>query len=557
MEHSILLEMVSIPMHSIRTPGESIGSIRLTASPRAAMGKPMEMDQYQRDMDVLAHIGQLLSTQFGQRQMLAAVLQELEEQLGMTRGTIMLLSSDESELSIAVANNVPNEDWADLRYRRGEGIVGNVIQTGQVAIIPRISEEPRFTNRIHQRDQEGETDGSFICVPIVLGSEVVGTLSVDLAASDVEHLRGRARLLGIVACMIAHDVKSRRIEAIQRQQLEAENLRLRNALKEQFRPENIVGNSNVMRDVYLKIHQVANSSTTALVRGESGTGKELVASAVHYNSPRAQKPFVKVNCAALSEGLLESELFGHEKGAFTGALYAREGRLEEANGGTLFLDEIGDFSPAIQVKLLRVLQEREFERVGSNKTVKADVRIIAATNQDLEARVASGLFRQDLYYRINVFPIFLPPLRERKDDILQLADHFVARYAKRMGKEVRRISTPAINMMFSYHWPGNVRELENCIEYAVLLSNDGVIHGHNLPPTLQLPGPSESIDAGPMKSRVRVLERDMLIDALKSCNGNVAATARQLGITPRMVRYKLKLLGVSDVRAFKKQSPST
>ena len=177
--------------------------------------------------------------------------------------------------------------------------------------------------------------------------------------------------------------------------------------------------------------------------------------------------------------------------------------MEEAEGGTLFLDEIGDFSPATQVKLLRVLQEREFERVGSNKTVKADVRIIAATNQDLEARVATGQFRQDLYYRINVFPIFLPPLRERKDDILLLADHFVARYSKKMGKEVRRISTPAINMMFAYHWPGNVRELENCIEYAVLLSNDGVIHGHNLPPTLQLPEPSEANDAGLLKTRVR------------------------------------------------------
>ena len=186
---------------------------------------------------------------------------------------------------------------------------------------------------------------------------------------------------------------------------------------------------------------------------------------------------MKVNCAALNEGLLESELFGHEKGAFTGALFTRDGRLEEAEGGTLFLDEIGDFSPAMQVKLLRVLQEREFERVGSNKTLKADVRIIAATNQDLEARLATGLFRQDLYYRINVFPILLPPLRERKDDILLLADHFVANYAKKMGKDVRRISTPAINMMFAYHWPGNVRELENCVEYAVLLSNDGVIHG--------------------------------------------------------------------------------
>jgi Nif-specific regulatory protein len=508
------------------------------------------------DLEVLASVGQLLATQSGPRQMLTAVLDELEEKLGMIRGTVMLLSSDGSELFVEVAKDVPHEQREGLRYRRGEGIVGGVVQTGQAAIIPRISQEPRFTNRIHKRHKAEKVDGSFLCVPIAVGSEVVGTLSVDLPVQEPRHLQGRSRLLGIVASMIAYDVKARRLEALQRQHLEAENLRLRSALQEQFRPENIIGNSNSMRAVYLKIHQVATSDTTVLIRGESGTGKELVASAIHYSSPRSGKPLVKVNCAALSEGLLESELFGHEKGAFTGALFAREGRLEEAEGGTLFLDEIGDFSPATQVKLLRVLQEREFERVGSNKTVKADVRVIAATNQDLESQMESSLFRKDLYYRINVFPIFLPPLRERKDDILLLADHFVARYSKKMGKQVRRISTPAINMMFAYHWPGNVRELENCIEYAVLLSSDGVIHGHNLPPTLQLPEPSEASDAGLLKTRVRILEKDMLTDALKSSGGSVASAARQLGITPRMVRYKLKNLGIDDRRFLKHHDKS-
>ena len=288
------------------------------------------------------------------------------------------------------------------------------------------------------------------------------------------------------------------------------------------------------------------------MRGESGTGKELVASAIHYSSPRCQKPFVKVNCAALSEGLLESELFGHEKGAFTGALYQRIGRIEEADGGTFFLDEIGDFSPATQVKLLRALQEREFERVGSNKTITANVRVIAATNQDLESRVEKGLFRRDLYYRINVFPIFLPPLRDRKDDIILLADHFVAKYARKMKKEVRRISTPAINMMLAYHWPGNVRELENCIEYAVLLSKDGVIHGSNLPPSLQLPEVSETAEAGSLKMRMDLAARDVLMDALKATGGNISEAARQLGITPRMARYKIRQLGIDYQRFFKK-----
>jgi Nif-specific regulatory protein len=378
---------------------------------------------------------------------------------------------------------------------------------------------------------------------------VVGTLSVDLLLQSEESLAERSRFLGIVASMIAYDVKARRMEALQRQNLERENLRLRIALEERFRPENIIGNSNAMREVYLRIHQVATASTTVLIRGESGTGKELVASAIHYSSSRAQKSFVKLNCAALNENILESELFGHEKGAFTGALHCRTGRIEEAEGGTLFLDEIGDFSPAIQVKLLRLLQEREYERVGSNKTLNADIRVIAATNRELETNVDAGSFRQDLYYRINIFPIFLPPLRERKDDILLLADHFVANYARKMGKEIRRISTPAINMMFAYHWPGNVRELENCIEYAILLSSDGVIHGHNLPPTLQMPEVSDVDTAGSLKLCVNLLEKDMITDALKSAHGIVSTAARQLGITPRMVRYKMKNLGIDPHQA--------
>jgi Nif-specific regulatory protein len=306
-----------------------------------------------------------------------------------------------------------------------------------------------------------------------------------------------------------------------------------------------------MRAVYQAIHQVAASDTTVLIRGESGTGKELVAHAIHYSSPRAKGPFVKVNCAALSENLLESELFGHEKGAFTGAIATRKGRIEEAEGGTLFLDEIGDFSAATQVRVLRVLQEREFERVGSNRTQKANVRILAATNRDLEQAVETGRFRQDLYYRVNVFPIFLPPLRERKDDILLLADHFVEKHAARMVKDVRRISTPAINMMVAYHWPGNVRELENCIERAVLLSTDGVIHGHHLPPTLQTSDASDTVGTGTLQERVAVFERDILVDALKRSGGNIAAAAKDLGTTPRILGYKTKQLGL-DYRRFRR-----
>ena len=503
-----------------------------------------------RQLATLYTISDILTTGKLQREMLAEVLDTLDSDLGMSRGTITLLTPDGSEIMIEVAHNLSKAHSRKVRYRIGEGITGQVMQTGKSMIVPKISEEPLFLDRFGRRDvTSGEI--SFICVPISIGKEVIGAISVDLVFDEEEALEEDMRVLSIVASMIANDVRVRREVAVREQELEDENLRLRNELEVHFRPENIIGNSSAMRDVYRQIHQVAGSDTTALVRGESGTGKELVAHAIHYASPRAKGPFVKVNCAALNENLLESELFGHEKGAFTGAIQSRKGRLEEANGGTLFLDEIGDFSATTQVKILRVLQERQFERVGSNRTVETNTRIIVATNRNLEESVDGGTFRQDLYYRINVFPIFLPPLRERKDDILLLADHFVERYTKIMKKDVRRISTPAINMMVAYHWPGNVRELENCIERAVLLTTDNVIHGHHLPPTLQTSDASDTIGTGSLEERTSLFERDIIVDALKRSNGSLAATARDLGTTARVIRYKVRNLSI-DYRRYRR-----
>ncbi|HKI31426.1 MAG TPA: sigma 54-interacting transcriptional regulator [Gemmataceae bacterium] len=504
-----------------------------------------------RDLRALYATAEVLAARPGQREMLLDALKVLEQELGMTRGTVMLLAPDGSELQIAAAQNVDEEVRQTVRYRRGEGITGEVVQTGRPIVVQRVADEPRFQGRIYPRNGRLKQEISFICVPVLLGSEVVGTLAVDLPCQEPAGLQEKAQLLSIVASMIAHDVKSRRVAREERQALESENLRLRGALGEKFRPENMIGNSRAIAEVYLRIVQVAGADTTCLIRGESGTGKELVASAIHFQSPRRQRPFVKVNCAALSDNLLESELFGHEKGAFTGALQTRLGRFEEAEGGTLFLDEIGDFSPAVQVKLLRVLQEREFERVGSNATRRADVRILAATNRELEKAVEEGRFRQDLYYRINVFPILLPPLRERRDDILPLANFFVEKYARKLGKDVRRISTPAINMMMAYHWPGNVRELENCVEYSLVLSSDGVIAGHHLPPTLQMPGAGDRTASGSFKVLVESFERDLITDALKRTGGNVSAAARELGITPRMVRYKIGNLHIDYRGLFK------
>jgi Nif-specific regulatory protein len=307
----------------------------------------------------------------------------------------------------------------------------------------------------------------------------------------------------------------------------------------EFRPANIIGNSKPMLEVYRLIEKVARARTTVLILGESGVGKELVANAIHHHRGQSSAPFVKFNCAALPATVIESELFGHERGSFTGAVGQRKGRFEEADGGTIFLDEVGELSLAMQAKLLRVLQEKTFERVGSSAPIKVDIRVLAATNRDLEEMVREGTFREDLYYRLHVFPITIPPLRERGNDVIALADYFVTRFST-----AGRISTPALNMLLCYHWPGNVRELENVIERASILSDDGVIHGYNLPPSLQTPVVPENSQSGSLEARLNALEYELIVEALKIRKGNMTEAAAQLGLTRRilglrMSKYKL------------------
>ena len=330
----------------------------------------------------------------------------------------------------------------------------------------------------------------------------------------------------------------------ERQRLQEENARLRLELRERYGFSNLVGTSGPMRQVHEQVSQVARANTTVLLRGESGTGKELLAHAIHYNSARAKRALVKVSCAALPHDLIESELFGYERGAFTGANGSRKGRFEIASGGTLFLDEIGELSPMTQVKLLRVLQEREFERVGGTETIKVDIRLVAATNKDLEKAIAGGVFREDLYHRLNVFTIFVPPLRERKSDILLLADHFLEKFSREHGKQVRRISTPAIDMLASYHWPGNVRELANVVERAVVVCDASVVHAHHLPPTLQTAEASGTMQTLTLQETLEAVERDALQDALKSARGNRAKAARLLGATERVFNYRVRKYGI-------------
>ena len=502
------------------------------------------------ELSLLFSLSQILDQSMDIKQVVNPVLKEVADRFDMDRGTITLLDRKSSEIVIEAAYGLSESEMQKGLYRLGEGITGKVVESGIPKIIPRISEDPNFLNRTGARKGTKEKDHSFICVPIKIGNEVIGAFSVDTPTADEKTLQDRFRLLTIVSSMIAQAVKIRHAVMEEKRLLQEENNRLHDELRERFRPSNIIGNSKSMQNVFDMIAYVSKSDATVLIRGESGTGKELVAHAIHYNSHRSAKPFIKVNCAALPETVIESELFGHEKGAFTSAIATRKGRFELANGGTIFLDEIGDLSPSTQVKLLRVLQEKEFERVGGNDTIRTNVRVIAATNRNLEELMEQNQFREDLYYRLNVFPIHIPPLRERRSDVLLLADHFIEKYAEQNLKTVRRISTPAIDLLSNFHWPGYVRELENCVERAVLLSTDEVIHSHHLPPSLQSAESTGTRLQQSLEEALDNLEAELLQDALKSAKGNMAKAARMLGLTERKMGLRVKKYDI-DSRLFR------
>jgi Nif-specific regulatory protein len=475
---------------------------------------------------------------------LKILLQLMKRHMKLLRGAVSLYDADSGKIFIHESFGLTEEEVARGVYLLGEGITGRVVETGRAMIVPRIRDEPKFLNRTESRGDISDTLLSFLCVPIQRGRKVMGTISAERVYENQQLLDLDARVLSILAATTAQAVELYLVENVQKVALQAENSRLRGALKEKFKPSNIIGNSKPMQEVYGLIEKVTKSKTTVLILGESGVGKELVASAIHYNGPNATGPFIKFNCAALPESVIESELFGHEKGSFTGATALRKGRFEEASGGTIFLDEVGELSLAMQAKLLRVLQERTFERVGGNTTIQVDIRILAATNRDLGEMVERGDFREDLYYRLNVFPITIPPLRDRGNDIIALADHFLTKFSQEMGVDVQRISTPAINMLLCYHWPGNVRELENVIERAIILAEDGAIHAYNLPPSLQTPVVTDASPIGSLDAKLNTVEYEMIVDVLKATHGNTTEAANQLGLTRRvlglrMAKYKL------------------
>lgn len=486
-------------------------------------------------------------------QTLQEVLCVLHNDAFMQHGMLCLYDSQQGILSIEALQEADQQlipGSSQIRYRPGEGLVGTVLSQGQSLVLPRVADDQRFLDRLGLYDY----NLPFIAVPLMgPGAQPMGVLAAQPMARFEERLPSCTRFLETVANLVAQTVRLMTPPTVSsgpRAAIpQAEHPR-GCASPRPFGFENMVGKSPAMQQTMDIIRQVSRWDTTVLVRGESGTGKELIANAIHHNSPRAAAPFVKFNCAALPDTLLESELFGHEKGAFTGAIRQRKGRFELADGGTLFLDEIGESSASFQAKLLRILQEGEMERVGGDETLRVNVRIIAATNRNLEEEVRMGNFREDLYYRLNVMPISLPPLRERQEDIAELAHFLVRKIAQHQGRTLR-ISDGAIRLLMGYTWPGNVRELENCLERSAVMSENGLIdrdvvlfhHRENTPKQAMAAVPKEDswLDQ-------TLDERQRLIAALEKAGWVQAKAARLLGMTPRQVAYRIQIMDISMPR---------
>jgi Nif-specific regulatory protein len=489
----------------------------------------------------VAEVGCELTAKRRPEERLAMVLRVLERRLGAERSVLYLSHPAGPALDIAAMHELAPDE---LRPRSCAGVAGRVAESGQPIVVPVIRHDPMALSELADLARWSDASWSLIAVPVLVAGRSAGALCAYFRDLDRACFGELQAVLEVVASLLA---KTERAAGVRAQHAKPETRPADGSRGPAvFEYANMVGASAAMRQTYELIAQVACTDATALLRGESGTGKELVARAIHDNSQRASMPFIKLNCAAVPEALFESELFGHERGAFTGAHARKKGRFELAEGGTLFLDEIAELAPTTQAKLLRALQFREFERVGGTQTLRADVRIIAATNADIERAVQRGAFREDLYYRVNVFSITLPPLRDRRADIPSLAEYFLVTLAARHRRKIGRISSGALEVLAGYEWPGNVRELENVIERAVVVCDGGVVDERHLPDALRVsPAP---LERPTLAEAVEQLERRMVEDAMRAEGGCLAAAARALGTTERVIRYKATKLGLDPAR---------
>jgi len=488
----------------------------------------------------------------------------LQQHSYVERCALFLSSADKDELELRASINLSPQQRKIATYRYGEGATGLAAQSGEPVVIENIHSNINYLNKLGTISSNMV---SFIAVPLIKDDEVTGVISANIGRDCPIDFDALVRMLTIVGSLFAGSLRVQQTIVEEKKNLDELKSYYKSELLNEHKFENIVGRSTKMQQIFSMIDTVAPTDATILVRGETGTGKELIATAVHNISQRKNGPFIKLNCAAISETLLESELFGHEKGAFTDAKEMRKGRFELANGGTLFLDEIGDITPALQVKLLRILQEQEFERVGGTKTIKTNVRLVAATNRNLEEMVKKGEFREDLFYRLNVIPINLPPLRERYEDVRLLLEHYMKKFMKEHRKHMT-LSKEAIETLLDYPWPGNIRELQNTMERLVLICPEGEVVpemlNHVLPfnyqkmrmkpvaepepapvveeaPPQQYAPPAEEQPVHPLtKSSMQEMEKEAIIQALIDNRGIQTKAARQLGMTARQIGYKMK-----------------
>jgi Nif-specific regulatory protein len=499
------------------------------------------------ELKALCEIAQLIGSAHDLDTALTSILKVMRDILQMERATLFLLEEGGRYLSIKASCGLSHDEKKRGVYRLDEGVTGKIFASRTPFVVPDIHSEPLFLNKTRSRNINKKTL-SFLGVPVLISGEPVGVLTVDRLFGLEIPFEEDIRFLTVVATLIAQFlVLSNEIRKSEAHLLE-ENRSLKAQLSPVVGRHNILGQSKVMQEVFSAISKVAPSTATVLLLGESGTGKELVARAVHQASRRYGKPFLKVNCAALPENLLESELLGHERGAFTSALALKKGRFELADGGTLFLDEIGELPLELQAKLLRVLQEQQFERLGGTTTISVDVRIIAATNRGLLEAVARGRFRADLYYRLNVVPIVMPPLRDRAEDIPLLIDHFLAISNRQNQKDVR-LSREVMDFLTRYRWPGNVREIQNLMERLVIMADRRLVLLTDLPPFVAAePEEADRRQAAPehvkamagQRLSLEDMERGEIEAALKRHGWVQARACRELGLTPRQMGYKIK-----------------
>lgn len=500
----------------------------------------------EKQLSALYEVSSILSNSLDYQQAIGLILKVLHEKAMLEHAMLTLVDENSDQLhvdNLHTTDDVEVSSTGKPQYRAGEGIVGTVLNQKSSIVIPVIAKDMRFVDKLDIYD----FSKGFIAVPIKLrGSDVIGVLAAQPASKNIELLNQFNLFLEMCANLIGKFILLSKKVAKETDNLEAERDQLRQKVRSNYSLDNMVGHSPSMHKVFEQIRMVSKWDSTVLVRGESGTGKELIANAIHYNSPRATGEFVKLNCAALPDNLLESELFGHEKGAFTGAIKQRKGRFESADGGTLFLDEIGEISSAFQAKLLRVLQEGEFERIGGSQTIKVDVRIVAATNRNLEEEVREGNFREDLYYRLNVMPIYPPPLREHLEDLPELIEFLLEKLGKHQHRKLS-ITDRTIRHMMLYSWPGNVRQLENLLERASVMSESGVIDkelmildglNNSTPSLKESPKPQALVVNDDMN------KRDKVIEALKQSGWVQAKAARLLNITPRQIAYRIQTMNI-------------